>query len=382
MKKPQSQMSHGGAAFLVTGSSLFLIGWLLDDSLLMTFGFIAVVLLAIGYIVGRRNVKGMKVAVEMPSAIHSGAGADSRVVLHNTKRLQDTVGAEVRLKLIHEVSLEGRAQWVLSDSEAVLGQRFSIPRRGSLLEVDYRVISSFPMRLFKHQFVGTLPLSMVVYPRMITPVEILAHGALSDADPKNGAHLGDSHGEPRGVRPWQAGDPAKRIHWPASARSLARGQGLRVREYDPPGFLPKSCAVVFHSYAKGGEVLRADRFERAISLVAGTLRYLHSRGVKASFVADFMAWQERPCFSRAQFIDCLALLAEANRSMGTEGHELQAQLDSLVNQYDQVVVVSDISPTAWRDDVKLAENVLVVDIRQIRFRRKRLSGQQMKVSKN
>jgi uncharacterized protein (DUF58 family) len=351
----------------------FVLGYILADGVALVIAFLSFLLLTLGRILGRRNLKFLEIDIELPRRVYAGKGFQVTAYLDNKKKWLDSYLLQISVKLLHKVRLEANANWVAGGDGAKLVKRISIPLRGTATELQGSIFSYFPLGLFSHEIELKQPCSMIVYPRLITPVEVLACGSLNDADPQRGVQMGDSMGEPRGIRAWQPGDSAKRIHWPASARSFVRGQGLRVREFDPPGFTPSNCLVMFHSHAVHGEVYRHDRFERASSLVAGTLHYLHGRQVETLFTADFLAWQMVDCKNRAQYIELLAILAQAQRAIGNELEDLQRALEESSEKVDQIVIVSDIDPDAWSESLKLPDNVLVIDIRQMRFKRRYLN---------
>ncbi len=369
-QKVRTSVQPAGWILVLFGfMGLFVLGFIFGDGVLLVLSILSLVLFVVSWWVGKCNLKGLDLQVKMPERVYAGKGFEVLTYLDNQKSWLDSFDVHLSLHVLHQVEMRSHARWVGARDGARLSKRIGVPLRGATSALKAGLRSSFPLGLFQHSVQFEIPQSLIVYPRLITPLEVMTCGSLNDADPQRGAQFGEAMGEPRGVRSWQPGDSAKRIHWPASARSLARGQGLRVREYDPPGFTPRSCMVIFHSHAEHGEVYRHDRFERASSLAAGTLHYLHSRQVKASFTADFLGWQVMECENRAQYIELLAILAQSNRSVGTEQHDFQAALEHFSTTVDQLVIVSDIDPDAWSDGMKLPENALVIDIRQMRFKR-------------
>jgi uncharacterized protein (DUF58 family) len=203
------------------------------------------------------------------------------------------------------------------------------------------------MGLFEMRRVLLLAHSLVVFPRVVAPEGLRALGVLMDASPVDGAAAGEAVGEPRGLRPWQPGDSPRRVDWPNSIRSWAHGAGLVVRETDPPGFHPRRCVVLFHSFGADGSLIRPDRFEQALSLAAGTLRHLHTLGIPVRLVADFDGWIEHPAATRAQLAVCETVLAKAIRAKGTEAHDLQAAA-SRTHDDEVLIVFSDMPPGSWR----------------------------------
>jgi len=147
---------------------------------------------------------------------------------------------------------------------------------------------------------------------------------------------------------------------------LAQGHTLRVREFDPPGLLPNEAVVIFHSFSSEREMMREDTFERAVSLAAGTVAYLRNLNIRATFVADFMNWNPLLTHTRSQYYEYLSILADSQRAIGTELHELQSAIDGVLD-IQQLIIVSDMPADVWQDLVALPDGATVVDIRQVHF---------------
>jgi hypothetical protein len=152
---------------------------------------------------------------------------------------------------------------------------------------------------------------------------------------------------------------------------LACGHDLRIREYDPPGFHPDQCHIIFHSYASGREMLREDRFERAISLLTGTLKELQGKGIPCMISADFLDWQPVECQSRKQMIEFLVKTAKIRRATGTESHDLERAIRLTSPDY-AVIIISDMTPDSWTHLLTSSANIMAIDIRQIRYRHRTL----------
>ena len=128
------------------------------------------------------------------------------------------------------------------------------------------------------------------------------------------------------MRAWRSGDSARRIHASATSRMLARGMEPVVTEWDPPGYYPRRVVVLFHSHGTDRTLIRPELFERALSLVCGTLDHLLRMGIPAVLKADFLSWSEMECRSRKELAECFALLARVRRYGQTEAHDIQEQL--------------------------------------------------------
>ncbi len=359
-----------GAVLIGSSLALVVLGFVRIDGVLVALGTAGLLLLAAAVILNRRNLTRLALSLRAPSRVYAGAMFDLRITLDNRRGLVDAFGIRVDLKLSGWVDLACHAPWTAAGASSTARIRTSIPARGAVTRHHFALASSTPLGLFHVRASGEAPHQILIFPRPLIPVELFTTGALHDASLLSGASPGHAPGEPRGIRPWQPGDPAKRIHWPASARSLNRRRGLRIRENDPPGFFPQHCSVIFHSFGTSGELIRGDRFERALSLTCGTLRRLRELGTPAGFIADFNDWQSLPSVSRASFANVLASLARAERRAGTEAHDLRAALD-LVPRDHSLVLLSDMPPDSWTHALP-PRPALVIDVRQHRYGARKL----------
>jgi len=360
-----------GCAALV----LVLAGFLLGHGGMITLGGCGLMILGGCFVMAPRNLRDLELEVRLPPRFFAMRNVTAVVELHNRRRAGNAWRVEVSVRFPHKVERSGHAPWTPAMGSSLRSERLSIPVRGGFQEVDVEIRSRFPLGLFRVHRSDTCRCPVVVYPQLITPVELQWEGLQTDPNPTAGAAPGDLFGEPRGIRPYQPGDKATRIHHFASARSLSRGQGLQARAYDPPGFHPDRCRIVFHSYAKAGEVIRFDRFERGLSLVAGTLCHFQTNQTKVTLQADFAGWRSWPCETRAQYLECLALLTRTERARQTKAHELVEVLQA-TPATEQLIIISDSPPEQWADLVPLTHHrAILVNIRQVRFERRQFQPQ-------
>ncbi len=85
-----------------------------------------------------------------------------------------------------------------------------------------------------------------------------AGGALERPHPRDGRF-----GEPRGVRPYEPGDPRRSVHWPASAH---RGE-LMVREAERPEAAVPEVRVVLPDDGPAGDALAGQALGTVLSLL-------------------------------------------------------------------------------------------------------------------
>ncbi len=342
--------------------------WRVDGEL-AALGLAAWCLLGLAWLMAWRNPAGLEVALECPEKVRAGAVFPMVVTLVNRRRWLDAFGVRVEVNLAGKCRTGGRASWVAAGSAADWDLRVAVPERAWAEHHRVRLSSDFPFGFFVAERVGEIRWPLWVLPRPVVPHGLGFPGGWPDASQLEGMAAGDGPGEPHGLRSWRAGDPARRIVWPATMRSLARGAGLVVREWDPPGSRPPRCAVVVHSYGTDGGLIRPDRFERALSLAAGTLRHLHAQGVSARLIADFDDWNSRPAGTRAQVGGCMEVLARANRAAGTEAHDLQAALAGIGGD-EGLVVISDMPVSCWGSALPQRERrVFVADSGDVGLRK-------------
>jgi uncharacterized protein (DUF58 family) len=366
MRKFSSKLTARGTFCLLIAVGMTVIGVLSGDGALITLGLSSAVLMLCCYVLGMSNLYHLEINVSLPHKCHANKLYKPHVVIRNRRSLLDAFHVQLHLAFPHGAVLVCQSAWVPARSLSSADVAIKIPMRASIVEHPYKFTSLFPLGIFTFSSRQTLHQSLTVYPRSIVPDELLDHGVSGQCSSPDQHSTFKYSGEPRSIRPWQPGDAAKNIHWPASIRSLAQGHTLRVREYDPPGMLPDSAVVVFHSFSSQREMMREDAYERAISLTAGTIAHLRNLNIKTSLVADFMRWHPFSTRTRAQYYECLSILADSQRAIGTELHELQSALNK-VSDKQQLIIISDMPPEVWLDLVLIPKTATVIDIRQVRF---------------
>ena len=352
-------------AGVLAGASAVLLaaGVLRIDGAMAALAVAGFLLLGLAWLAGRANLGKLDVDLDTPARVFAGAVFPMRLTLRNRRLWLDAFSVRIDLDLPGGATAASLARWTPAGSASDVSLRATVPARGRVRTHHLRLSSAFPLGLFRFQRAQLATAPMLVFPRPVTPIEMLAAGVLLDAAQLEGASPGNAPGEPRGLRPYRAGDSPKHIHWPATLRARARGGTPVVRENDPPGFHPRHAHIVFHSFGAERELIRPDRFERALSLAAGTLRHLHSLAIPATFTADFNHWRDLPSRSRAQLSDCLESIADALRAPDTEIHDLQAVV-SRIPRSRTLIILSDMPADTWHPHLPPRSlPPLVVDIR-------------------
>ena len=366
MRHFSTKLAPRGAFCISIAIGFFLLGVMIGDGALITLGLSAVTVMICCYILGRCNLSNLDVEVSLPNKCHANRSYKPEVLIRNKRSLLDAFYVKLYIAFPHGAVLGTQSAWVSAGSIAHAGVPISIPMRISCLEHPYKFSSAFPLGLFRFSTRLLLHHPLTVYPRSIVPDELLDVGIAGQCHNPDQQSSVQHTGEPRSIRSWQPGDAAKNIHWPASIRSLAQGHDLRIREFDPPGLLPEQAVIVFHSFSSLREMMREDAFERAISLTVGSIAHLRNLNIKVELVADFMRWRPLLAKTRSQYYECLSILADSQRAIGTELHELQSALDGIPEK-QQVIIISDMPPDAWVDLISIPETATVIDIHQVHF---------------
>ena len=336
-----------GAVLGGVGVAMIVAGLWRVDGVLAALGLAVWCLLVLCGWIARLNPAVLEVMLQCPEKVQAGVVFPLVITVFNRRRWLDAFGVRIELNLANRTRCGGLAAWVAAGTAADLELRVTIAERTWAGRHRVRLVSDFPFGFFEAERALKVPHEMCVLPRPVVPRGLWFSGGMLDALQADGVAAGEAPGEPHGLRPWRAGDSPRRIVWPATLRSLARGAGMVVRESDPPGIRPLRCAVVFHSFGTDGGLIRPDRFEKALSLAAGTLRQLHGQGMPVRWIADFDGWRPRPANTRAQVAACLEGLARAQRAAGTEAHDLQAALAGIGDD-EGLVILSDMPVSAWR----------------------------------
>ncbi len=345
-------------------------GLLLIDSALIVLGAIGIFTLIFAWMIGVRNLARLEVTLQAPAQVFADTVFHLHVILQNGRKLMDTFYIHTVIHLSKIARIHSQTLWTAAGSSATVKLSGSIPSRGDHQEHPCILTSKFPLGLFSHERRLTAIREILVYPKAITPREFFATGEFDDAWLGGGLQQGDAPGEPRGIRPFRPGDPAKRIHWPSTIRSIARGRSPRIRESDPPGLRPRKATVIFHSFGTDGSLIRTDHFERGLSLLCGALRHLRSIGVTAHLKADFLAWKDFPTFHSQAWSNTLTHLARAQRAHETEAHDLETAILQTPSQ-NALIIVSDMPPESWQHTLP-QRPALIIDINQHQYSKREM----------
>jgi uncharacterized protein (DUF58 family) len=342
----QSELTTRGAVWLLVAICLWTLGLARADGLLTSLMTIALALVPWARWHGRRVLQGLNIEWQMPARAMVDRPLALRGIIHQGRAM---AAHNLRLVLFfpsnqqHELTCD----YLAGGDSTVIEESFQPLRRGVQDSLPYQILSTFPWGWWQHCLSGHQAQRLRVIPAVRSSSPLLAMGLSHEQRAASHLLQTQADGEWRGLREWRAGDALKRLHLAASTRSLARGQGLMVSDHDHPATAPNHVVVLFHSFASDRALIRDEPFERALSVLVGTLRYLLAQQVPASLVADFDAWCESPCMKSSDFQELLDRFACVKRAAQTEWHDWQEAQRS-IDPTAQLWMISDMPPHTWQ----------------------------------
>jgi uncharacterized protein (DUF58 family) len=191
-------------------------------SLLAAFGVAMIVLGVVGAV---WVVRDLRVALSSPSDAVVGSEVEIGVTIGRTRPRAIMISSPCEVRL-----LDPATEWHAAEVGEHGVIMWRAPRRGVVTVLRAEVRSSWPFGMFQRRRSFTVPLRdpLHVAPRPIaTPYD--ARAANGDGVQPH-ATISQPGDLVRSVRPYQAGDPQRLVHWPSTART---GE-LMVREFEPP----------------------------------------------------------------------------------------------------------------------------------------------------
>ncbi|GIW71328.1 MAG: hypothetical protein KatS3mg102_0870 [Planctomycetota bacterium] len=249
-------------------------------------------------ILSELDLKGLRLARQLPGALFAGEPATLTVLVDNPRRFMPALVVEIA-----EISGPFGAGGEPAPGPARLlarlepGERRALTvehtfaRRGVFRLEGFELRTRFPFGFFVKYAYARLEAELVVFPA----VRPLARGVLLERSGAPGRRqarpVAERGGEEfRALRPYRPGDSLRWIHWRATAR---RGE-LMVKELEPR--TARRAAVVLDGDA-GGELDSAQSrqaLDRATTLLASLVAALGARGAAVEVVLLGAAGPRRP----------------------------------------------------------------------------------------
>ena len=281
-------ITPAGALFigftLVVGGAAVYSG---NNLIYLTLSAMLAALLVSG-VVARVTLNGLQLRLALPDRLFAGQTVRARVGIRNSKRWTATHGVSLQpvRDLVGGFVMEDAWFPILRPGEELVASlKASFERRGQYKEERVILATRFPFGLSERRRELHLSEDTIVYPD-VTP-SVRSDTIVDELESRS---LGRSAGESQDlhrIRPAEAADGARYLHWKASARTGA----LWVREYARE--VRQEVRLVFDRRIAAGaesELL----FEERVALCAAVLWKLAERGSRVVLVSDEIEQRAEP----------------------------------------------------------------------------------------
>ncbi len=253
------RLPRAGQGFLIMTLVMLLAAWNSGMNLLylLAGGLISFLLLSIFF--SARNLRGLEVNCEAPSAVHRGENVAVMVRVENHKPVLPTISLHIELAESPGHSV-GYLVKLPARKAGVVRINALFPKRGVFPPPPVDLVTTFPFGLIETRLRVHDSAEVVVYPRVraVRPAALDAARGSGDV-PRLVRGLGD---EFFGLREYVAGDDLRHVAWRISARM---GE-LVVKEMAHE--TSRYVLFVFDARERYALPDFEDRFEEAIELVA------------------------------------------------------------------------------------------------------------------
>ena len=172
-------------------------------------------LLVVNNLLAEWNLRGLEVARRLPGELFALRPGTGHLLLTNPRRWGGALAVDVEER--DGGGARARFEEVAARGTAEVQATWRFSRRGPARFATVRVGSSYPFGLLRRYRDLDVPGEVLVFPSPERePPPVAAAGDGPGLAIRGGA---DATGEFLGLRPYQPGDPVRRIHWPRSARA-------------------------------------------------------------------------------------------------------------------------------------------------------------------
>jgi len=245
-------------------------------------------LMVVSGMMSELNLKGLRLARELPREVFAGEDARLKILVQNPRRRIPSFTVDVR-EASGPFGAEGRPEAgpvrfiarIRPGEHRALSYTARFERRGVYLLRGFLLTTRFPFGFFTKLARANLECELVVYPRAL-PLRTAAVEALGRAREARRARLRSFAPEEfRSLRAYRPGDNPRWIHW----RSSARLGALVVKEFEPRSsnralVLLDACAagLALEAPEAGAPSPAVRALDRGTTLCASLVEHLTRRG--------------------------------------------------------------------------------------------------------
>jgi hypothetical protein len=226
----------------------------------------------------RLNLADLELQFVVPDDVFAGQDVPVRLTLRNAKSWIPSFAISLEIDLeIGEKKPEVYFPMLAGGQTCSLLITLRFPRRGRYHQDTFWLRSGFPFGFLRRSARLRMPREILVYPSLASGPEM--ENALPQIAQEWERHRAGLGQDLYRIRPYQAGDSSRLVHWKASAHT---GE-LKVREFSVEE--DRRVEIVFDAALPPGAEWLA-RFERAVDLCASLAWRLHTRGAVVRFQPD------------------------------------------------------------------------------------------------
>ncbi len=232
-----------------------------NNLLYMIVSFMLSFMLVSGFM-ARYNLRGLKIKLIPPPDVYAGKPARFRLIAENKKRIPSFL---VRV-MIEEAGGKALFLYIKERRETEISLKF--PGRGYIEKINVLLVSDFPVGMFDRGRREEAEINVTVFPEPVR-AEMYVSSESEEESSESGRTEGAGYEDLRDLKPY-AGEPAKYIHWKASAKR----DELIVREMEGEGGKP----VIIDMEKMGGDL--EERISKCAYLVEHLMRAGNPVGFK------------------------------------------------------------------------------------------------------
>jgi uncharacterized protein (DUF58 family) len=253
------------------------------NNLLILILSILVAFLLVSGVMSGLVLKGLKISLTLPDALHARQKAMFVVSLQNLKSLLPSLALRLKGRAKEDGDHEGtdfftqekRFPLVKAREKVSLQLHCRFERRGVYRVDGFEVKTTFPFGLFARIRELKAEGQIVVYPEIRDLGSLLSRFPLLEG--RKERYLKGHSTSLYNIRNYQSGDDARFVHW----KSTAKAAKLMIQDFASEE--EQLLHLYFSSFLSDRSAVALDRFEKVVSVMASLIRHYYENQLPFSF---------------------------------------------------------------------------------------------------
>lgn len=209
-----------GGTFALVLFLMLLVAINYQNSLAYGLTFLLMSMCVLGILHTYRNISGLVLSAGVTHSVFVGETVILRLRLESGRYARQAIALGWDVNQLQRVD-------VMADGLMEIELTLPAENRGWIRAPRLRVESVFPLSLLRAWSWLDLEQTALIYPRPIAGTMPLLSGVQPHADDEGETTLRSGVDDYHGLRPYEAGDNRRRVHW----KAWSRGQGLLVKDF-------------------------------------------------------------------------------------------------------------------------------------------------------